>query len=426
MAWIDGELRSAVAISTDAYGNITSVDEGAKPGGHRLPGLVLPGFANTHSHAFHRALRGRTQLRGDFWSWREEMYRLANRLDPDSYLELATAVYSEMALAGFTCVGEFHYLHHQPDGRPYEDPNAMGHALIEAARRAGIRLTLIDACYLTGGIGRDLDPLQMRFGDGDAARWANRFAVIRPGDKARLAAAIHSVRAVPADQIPEVAGASIGVPLHIHLSEQPAENEECRRAYGLSPTALLAEKGVLGPQTTAIHATHVSADDLEILGVSGTGACICPTTERDLGDGIGPAWELSEAGVLLSIGSDQHAVIDPFEEARGLELHERLDTGARGAFTPEQLVGSLTSHGYRALGWDHGGRIVPGAPCDLVAVDLSSVRTAGSDPAQIVYTATAADVTHVVVGGQSVVEDRHHRIGDVAQLLAGSINPLWQ
>jgi formiminoglutamate deiminase len=424
-AWLHDEVRSGVAITAEG-GIITDVETEAAPGGHRLPGLVFPGFANTHSHAFHRALRGRTQEQGDFWSWRESMYRVASMLDPDRYLALATAVYAEMALAGYTCVGEFHYLHHEVDGRPYASPNAMGEALIEAASQAGVRLTLLDTCYIAGGIGRPLDSRQARFSDGDATAWAERVSRWQETPLVRIGAAIHSVRAVPADEIPTVVEASSGRPLHIHVSEQPAENEESRRAYGLSPTGLLAERGALGPNTTVVHATHVSADDLEILGISGTAACICPTTERDLGDGIGPAWELAEAGVLLSIGSDQHAIIDPFEEIRGLELNERLDTGARGAFSPAQLTAILTRHGYRALGWEGGGRIEVGAPCDLVAVDPDTVHTAGSAPEQLLYSATAADVTHVVVASEAIVTDGKHRLGDVAGLLREAIGPLWE
>ncbi|HKX75116.1 MAG TPA: formimidoylglutamate deiminase [Acidimicrobiia bacterium] len=424
-AWLSDGIQPGVAISADE-GVITDVETETAPRGQRLDGLVFPGFANTHSHAFHRALRGRTQEQGDFWSWREAMYRVASLLEPDSYLTLATAVYAEMALAGYTCVGEFHYLHHEPDGRPYSTPNAMGEALIEAAARAGIRLTLLDTCYLAGGIGRALDSRQARFSDGDAAAWAERVSKMPETPQTKIGAAIHSVRAVPQDEIPTVVEAATSRPLHVHVSEQPAENEETRRAFGLSPTGLLAERGALGPNTTVVHATHVSADDLEILGISGTGACICPTTERDLGDGIGPAWELAEAGVLLSVGSDQHAIIDPFEEIRGLELHERLDTGARGAFSPAQLVAILTRHGYRALGWDGGGRIEVGAPCDLVAVDPNTVHTAGSAPEQLIYAATAADVTDVVVGGEAIVAEGKHRLGDVARLLGEAIGPLWQ
>jgi formiminoglutamate deiminase len=425
-AWIDDQVVTGVRITADDLGTIAGVDREATPGDSpRLAGLVFPGFANAHSHAFHRALRGRTQQTGDFWTWREAMYQIADLLDPDSYLRLATAVYAEMALAGFTAVGEFHYLHHQPDGKTYADPNAMGTALIEAARQAGIRLTVLDACYLTGGIGQPLNSFQTRFGDRDAGAWASRVEGLVTDPNTRIGAAIHSVRSVPAEQIPTVVDAATGKVLHVHLSEQPAENEECRSFYQLSPTALLADRGALGTRTTAVHAIHVNTDDIEILGLSGTTICVCPTTERDLGDGIGPAWALSAAGARLALGSDQHAVIDPFEEARGLEMHERLATGTRGNFPPEALIAALTANGHRAIGWSEAGRIAVGAPCDLVAVSRTSVRTAAVAPNQLLFAATAADVSDVVVSGVSVVSGGVHRLGDVTRLLEQAITPLW-
>ncbi|GGM21898.1 formimidoylglutamate deiminase [Micromonospora sonchi] len=392
----------------------------------RLPGLTLPGLANAHSHAFHRALRGRTHGgRGDFWSWREQMYAVTTRLDPDSYLALARAVYAEMALAGITCVGEFHYLHHGPGGTPYDDPNAMSAALVEAAAHAGIRLTLLDTCYLTASVdGQPLAGPQRRFGDGDALRWADRVAAFTPdGAHARLGAAIHSVRAVPAEQLATVAGWADrrDAPLHVHLSEQPAENDACRAVHGRTPTGLLADHGVLGRSTTAVHATHPTSADLNLLGESRTGVCLCPTTERDLADGIGPARRMADAGVPLSLGSDSHAVIDPFEEARAVELDERLRTRRRGHFTPAELLTAASAAGHAALGWTDAGRIAAGDRADLVTVRLDSVRTAGVTPAGVWFAASAPDVTQVVVDGRVLVRDGQHLTVDVPQELATSI-----
>ena len=280
-----------------ADGRFTSVTHGVAPADvTRLPGLTLPGLANCHSHAFHRALRGRTQEdRGTFWTWREQMYSLASRLDPDSYLLLARAAYREMALAGITSVGEFHYLHHGPDGTPYDDPNAMGHALVEAGRQAGVRVVLLDTCYLAAGIGREPEGVQRRFGDGTADAWAERVEAL---DVPRRGVAVHSVRAVPRDQVPVVAdwARRHEAPLHVHLSEQVAENDQCLDAYGVTPTALLHEAGALGERTSAVHATHLTDRDIALLGDSRTHACFCPTTERDLGDGIGPSRRLHDAG----------------------------------------------------------------------------------------------------------------------------------
>jgi formiminoglutamate deiminase len=376
--------------------------------------LVVPGFANAHSHAFHRALRGRTHHgRGSFWTWRDLMYRVAATLDPESYYRLARAVYGEMALSGITAVGEFHYLHHGPDGTPYDDPNAMGHALIAAAADAGLRITLLDTLYLTSGVdGRQPEGVQRRFSDGSVDAWADRVDGLKAGAPARIGAAAHSVRAVPVDAFKGLAERRT---LHIHLSEQRKENEQCRAVHGCTPTELLRRNGILGPGTTAVHATHLTDDDIEALGGSGTGVCFCPTTERDLADGIGPARVLADRGSPLSLGSDSHAVIDPFAEAQGLEMGERLRTERRGAFTAAELIAAAANHG--AIGWDDAGAIRVGNRADLVAVSLDGVRTAGVDPAQAVFAATAADVTHVIADGRPIVRDGAHTRFDVAAAL---------
>jgi formiminoglutamate deiminase len=431
-AWLDAGPVPRVRVVI-ADGRIADVETGvdAAPGDERLAGLVLPGFANAHSHAFHRALRGRTHDGGGtFWTWRERMYAAAARLDPDTYLALARAAYAEMALAGVTCVGEFHYLHHGPGGTPYTDPNAMGHALVRAAADAGIRLTLLDTCYLAGGLDASghapLDAVQVRFGDGDAAAWSARVADLPELDHVRVGAAVHSVRAVPADQLPDVVRAAGGRPLHVHLSEQRAENAACEAFYGRTPTALLAEHGVLGPATTAVHATHLSDTDVALLGGSGTSVCACPSTEADLADGIGPFRALRAAGSPLAVGSDQHAVVDPLAEARLVESHERLASGERGRLAPAALVDALTVDGHRSLGWPDAGRLAPGQRADLVAVALDSPRTAGAAPEQIVMAASAEDVRTVVVDGRIVVRDRQHVLGEVGALLAAAVAPLWE
>ncbi|MEE1938564.1 formimidoylglutamate deiminase [Streptomyces sp. TRM 70361] len=429
-----------------AGGRITAVRTGTPappPGAEPLRGLTLPGLANAHSHAFHRALRGTAQTgSGTFWTWREVMYSVAGRLTPESYFSLARAVYAEMALAGITCVGEFHYVHHAPGGLPYDDPNAMGHALIAAAAEAGIRITLLDTCYLASGFGthpgaragadrrgRPLERHQLRFGDGSAAAWAERATALAPdGEHARVGAAIHSVRAVPAGELAAVAGwaRERGAPLHVHLSEQPAENEGCLAAHGRTPTRLLADHGVLGPGTTAVHATHLTEDDIALLSGSGTGVCLCPTTERDLADGIGPAAELDRAGVPLCLGTDSHALIDLLEEARAMELNERLRSRARGHWTAARLLRCATENGHAALGWPDAGRLAAGRLADLTTVALDSVRTAGPPPRlaaeAAVFAATGADVRHTVVGGRHVVREGVHRsVPDVPAALADAI-----
>jgi formiminoglutamate deiminase len=431
-AWLGGtEIAASVLVET-AGGRITAVTAGAAQpvGAVPLPGVTLPGLANAHSHAFHRALRGRTHRPGSFWSWREQMYALAERLTPDGYHALARAVFAEMALAGVTAVGEFHYLHHGPGGRRYADPNAMGHAVLAAAAEAGLRITLLDTCYLRGGVGAPATGVQERFSDGSAAGWAARVGALSSGPAVRIGAAVHSVRAVPPAAIAEVAGWAVdrAAPLHVHLSEQQAENEACLARYGRTPAALLAEAGALTGRTTAVHGTHLAAADRNLLAGAGSGVCLCPTTERDLADGIGPAAALHAAGVPLSLGSDSHAVVDLFEEARAVELDQRLNAGSRGQFTGAELLTAATATGMRALGWN-AGRIEPGRLADLAIVGLGSVRLAGIRPEHaldhLTFAATAADVTHTVVAGNLVVADgRHRRLGDVPAALRAALAPL--
>ncbi|RKR90510.1 formiminoglutamate deiminase [Micromonospora pisi] len=429
-AWLPGHEQPSLDVLIEVeQGRFRTVSAGvaAPPGVTRLAGVTLPGLANAHSHAFHRALRGRTHTeRGTFWSWRDRMYEVAGTLDPERYLALARATYAEMALAGITCVGEFHYLHHQPDGSPYAEPNVMGAALVEAAAQAGIRITLLDTLYLTSTVdGQPLDGIQRRFGDRDLDAWSERHDLLRPAPHARIGSALHSVRAVPLSALATFAYRNQGDPLHFHLSEQRAENEACLAAHGCTPTQLLADMGVLGPTATAVHATHLSGADLELLGSTRTGACLCPTTERDLADGIGPARSLADSGSPLSLGSDSHAVIDLFEEARAVELDERLRTERRGHFTPEELTHAATAAGHTALGWSDAGTIAVGARADLVTVRLDSVRTAAVPPGGAFFAATAADVTDVLVDGRVVVRDGRHVSVDVAAELGRSIRGVW-
>jgi formiminoglutamate deiminase len=428
-AWLESGTSAGVRVDV-RNGRIASVEAGVDPraGDERLGGVVMPGLANAHAHGFHRALRGRTQDRGgSFWSWREQMYAVAAKLDPDSCLALARATYAELALGGVTCVAEFSYLHHAAAGRHYDDPNAMGHALEQAAAEAGVRLTLLDTCYLAGGLAADghmpLDPVQQRFSDGDASAWAQRIGSLSDTDSVRHGAAIHSVRAVPADQLPDVVAAAEGRPLHVHLSEQPAENAACLAFHGCSPTALLAETGALGPRTTAVHATHVDGDDITLLGTSGTAVCACPTTEADLADGIGPFRRMVRAGSPLCLGSDQQVHSDLLAEARCVESYERLSSGERGRFSPTELMAALTRHD--VLGWPDAGAIAVGKRADLVAVRNDTPRTAGCRPDQMVTAASAADVHTVVVDGRVVVREGGHVLGDVGALLTAAIEPLW-
>jgi formiminoglutamate deiminase len=395
LAWLGGdEPERDVLIEIDG-GAIGAVTAGAEPeGAERLDGLTIPGLANAHSHAFQRALRGRTHGgTGSFWTWREQMYALAETITPDSYLPLARETFEEMALAGITVVGEFHYLH--------RGGNAMGEAVVEAARQVGIRLTLLDACYLRGGL--------ESFRDAGVGAWAARVDELREHDTLRIGAAIHSVRAVDMESARFVAewASARGAPLHAHVSEQPDENEACLKENGLTPTMTLAEAVAVSPSFTAVHATHLTDNDVTLLGFARV--CLCPTTERDLADGIGPAARLREAGAALCVGSDSQAFIDLFEEARAIELDERLATGVRGHHSPAQLLEAATAGGYESLGWPGGGRIAPGAPADLVNVALDGVALRGTPPqdavAATVFAGGPRDVRHVMVAGRWIVRN---------------------
>lgn len=425
-AIVDGVVREGVVIEA-RDGLIVSVDIDADVPWHArvLRGVVIPGAVNAHSHAFHRVLRSRTHRgRDSFWSWRDQMYAAAARLDPDSYRALARAVFAEMLLAGYTAVGEFHYLHHGPGGAAYADPNEMSHALAAAAEDAGIRLVLLDTLYLAGGPGVAADATQVRFSDGSVEAWAERTAALRPDGLVTHGLAVHSVRAVTPDAIAvaaEVARERV-VPLHAHVSEQPRENDEAIAAYGRTPVEILRDAGALGSEFTAVHATHLTDADIRALGSSLV--CVCATTERDLADGIGPIPSLRDAGARLCLGSDSHAVIDPFEEARAVELDERLGSRRRGSFTGEELLAVMTTGGASALGLPARG-IAVGAPADFIEVDTSSVRLAGHDREAavdaLVYAAAPGDVRTVVVGGVERVRSGQHVSIDVATELDQAI-----
>ena len=424
LAWLGGE-RAEPGVLVEVDGDrIVAARPGAPPGdAQRLAGLTLPGLANAHSHSFQRALRGRTHgANGSFWTWREQMYALAATLDPDSYLDLARATFAEMALAGITLVGEFHYLHHAPDGTPYDDPNTMGEAVIAAAGAAGVRLTLLDACYLRGGL--------PSFRDESADAWAARVDELRESATVRIGAAIHSVRAVDPASAAAVADWVGERPLHAHVSEQAAENEACLDAYGLTPTEVLADAGAISDRFTAVHGTQLAEEDIGRLGAAGATCCLCPTTERDLADGIGPARAMIDAGARLALGSDSHALIDLFEEARAVELDERLETGFRGAQSPTALLRAATENGHACLGWPDAGRIEAGARADLVTVGLGSVRLAGTDRqsalASLVFAASAADVRSVIVDDRQVVRDGAHVEIDVGAELRAAIEAAWR
>ena len=341
----------------------------------------LPALATAHSHAFQRAMRGHAQRRGapagasdDFWSWRGHMYRIASALTPESILATSRVAFRDLAAAGVRTVGEFHYVHHQPDGTPYSDRTILSDAVIEAAKAEGLRIALLRVAYHRAGAGRAAEPPQRRFCDpdvDDVLRDVDTLRARYAGDpQVRIGIAPHSVRAVPPSWLAPLAAhaARHSLPLHMHVAEQAREIDECVAETGRRPVELLGELGVLSDRFCAVHATHLTGDEARLLGAARAFACICATTERDLGDGLPDITALRAAGARLCVGIDSHVVTDPLEELRALETHERLRTQTRLTHTPpaearggggETLAaqlwreGSLTSAA--ACGFDDAG-----------------------------------------------------------------------
>ena len=345
----------------------------------------LPAFALAHSHAFQRGMRGRAQRAtpgqsDDFWGWREAMYGLAGSLTPESIYRISLVAYRELAAAGVLTVGEFHYVHHQPDGTPYGDRLVMSDAVIRAAKDAGLRIALLRVIYARAGAGQDPAPAQRRFCDGSLEQGLADIASLcaRHGNDpdVRIGIAPHSVRAVPPAWLGEIGrfAAEHSLPLHMHVAEQRAEIEACLAETRRRPVELLADNGVLSPRFVAVHATHVTPSEARLLGTAETFVCLCPTTERDLGDGLPDVATLVAERIRLCLGVDSHVMSDPFEEMRGVALGERLRTRQRFGPWPapaEALWASASTQGALALGFaDAGGvlEIEHGAPA-LALVD---------------------------------------------------------
>jgi formimidoylglutamate deiminase len=354
-----------------------------------LPGVaLLPGFVNTHSHVFQRALRGHTHRplsqHDTFWTWRRAMYDEAQRLNPDLLYEGALTTYREMLAAGYTSVGEFHYVHHQPGGQPYADPNVMSEAVIQAGRDAGIRVVLLMTAYAQSGFNQPPEERQRRFCDVSVDAYLNRVETLRVSG-VLIGVAPHSVRAVPEEWFRAIADYSHAhrLPLHIHADEQRAEIEQCLATYGCTPIELLERFGALGAMTTIVHATHASAIEIALLAQHGCTVCVCPTTEGDLGDGVAPYAELLTAHIPLAIGSDSNTRLDPIEELRWAEYSARMRYQRRRVLVADELAAPgplLLEYGARrgaaALGLETGV-IAPGMLADFVAVDVNHPSLAG-------------------------------------------------
>jgi formimidoylglutamate deiminase len=429
LIYLDGRFESGRAIVCDDAGNIVRIAASEEvPDAIRLSGrALLPGMVNAHSHAFQRVIRGRTEHRSEhstdsFWTWREQMYAAANRLEPEEIYDVSRMAFLEMALTGITAVGEFHYIHHQRDGSPYSDPNLLEREVIRAARDVGIRIALLRVAYARAGYQTEPNPLQIRFIEQTPDVYLKHLEQLLGAPElsdgtAWVGVAPHSVRAVPLDYLKTIVtfANERALPVHMHVAEQPAEVSACIEEYGRSPVALLETEGLLSKRFTAVHAIHVTPKAIASLARAGAFVCACPTTERNLGDGVVPVDAYLDAGVRISLGSDSQIQIDLLEDARELEYHLRLQKMQRNVLAPElarKLFDCATINGAVSIGLHGGGKIEVGSPADFFTVDLEDLSIAGADPdsllTNIVFSLSRTAVRDVVVGGKQIISHGLH------------------
>jgi formimidoylglutamate deiminase len=418
--YVDGRFQPDRAVVCDSAGKIESIVDGQDVhDAIRLRGrAMLPGMVNAHSHAFQRLIRGRTEHRSQdstdsFWTWREQMYAAANSLEPDDIYAVSRRAFLEMAQTGITAVGEFHYIHHARDGSPYSDPNLLEREVIRAARDVGIRIALLRVAYARAGYQTEANPQQVRFIEDSSDIYLKNLEQLLDvnDDMAWIGVAPHSVRAVPLDYLKTIVAFANEHELvvHMHVAEQPAEVSACIAEYGRSPVALLETEGLLSKRFTAVHAIHVTPKAIAALARGGAFVCACPTTERNLGDGVIPVDAYFDAGVRVSLGTDSQIQIDLLEDARELEYHLRLQKMERNVLAPmlaQRLFDCATINGAASIGFD-GGRIKPGAPADFFTVDLNDLSIAGAPVddllTNIVFSLARTAVRDVVVGGRRIV-----------------------
>lgn len=424
LLYSQGAFAGGRALFVSSGGNILAADAAPSAETVSLPRkAVLPGFVNAHSHSFQRLIRGKSESRAmsgrDFWSWRGTMYHAAAHLDPDEVYDVARMAFLEMMLSGTTTVGEFHYLHHAPGGRPYDDPNLLSKQVIAAAKSVGIRIVLLRSAYMRSGYELPSDPGQIRFFE-PAASFIENLEALAAATDVPVGVAPHSLRAVPLRELKEIAAWSRArkLPLHMHVAEQIAENEACLREYGLTPVALLGREGLLGPGFTAVHAIHISKEEIGMVARSGATVCSCPTTERNLGDGVIVADQVMREGIAIALGSDSQAQIDPLEDARELEYHLRLERQQRAILDQigEQTLASrlfdcATVNGAHSLGVN-AGVLSPGSLADFFTVDLDDVSIADHSDEDLlplaVFALNRTAIRDVIVNGRWVVRDGRH------------------
>ncbi len=413
---------------------------------------ILPGLVNAHSHAFQRVIRGRTEHRSieskdSFWTWREMMYSAASRLSPNDVYDASRMAFMEMALCGITSVGEFHYLHRDPHGQAYQDPNLLAKQVIRAARDVGLRIALLRVAYARSGFELPANERQKRFIEEDPTTYLRNLEQLKT-DLERdheegtvwVGVAPHSVRAVPIDYLREVSGYAREqkLSIHMHVAEQPAENDASIAEYGKSPVALLAAHEILNERFTAVHAVHVTGDEAKMIGDSRAVVCACPTTERNLGDGIVPADMYFQNEVRIAFGTDGHTQIDLLEDARELEYHLRLARMERNVLAPDsqgksalaaRLFEGATVHGSASIG-AKSDVLGAGGPADFFTVDLNDPSIAGASEddllSNIVFSMTRSAVRDVFVGGEQLVKDGRHRAQDeIVEAFVGLQKRLW-
>ncbi len=428
LIYTGGKFESGLAMVVDEDGTIarfSRADEDLKMA-LRMPGrAMLPGLVNAHSHTFQRVIRGRTEQRTSaekdtFWSWRESMYHAANAMSPDDIYRAARMAFLEMALSGITAVGEFHYVHQDLE---------VARTILRAGEEVGPRVTLLRTAYMRAGWQKDPHPGQVRFLTPDIEKFMADTDGLIAGD-ARVGVAPHSVRAVPLEYLRTLSeyARERRLPLHMHVSEQPAEVDACIAEYGCRPVELLRENGILGERFTAVHAIHITAEEAGFLG--GSTVCACPTSERNLGDGAVPADKLFQAGARICFGSDSNVQIDILEDARELEYHLRMNRLERAVLEAPWLFKSATESGARSLGAAGGGLEVK-YPADFFTIDLNDCSVAGADPesllAHVVFSLERTAVRDVCVGGERIVHDGRHRLQEEIVREFGEVQrKLWQ
>ena len=426
-------FMSDAGLLVDAAGRIAAIGPAAALTADqlvKLPGkAILPGLVNAHSHSFQRLIRGMAESRvtsgKDFWSWRGTMYHAAAKLSLEDIYDVARMAFLEMLMSGTTTVGEFHYLHNAPDGQTYRDPNAAAEQIIAAAQSIGIRIVLLRSAYVRAGFGLSPDPGQSRFYETSETFLASMQALIAGKDRTQTSTvhfgvAPHSMRAVPLRDLLEISSfaATHHLPIHMHISEQVAENNACVQEYGSTPLALLAAENVLSDRFTAVHAIHITPQEAGSMAEARATICSCPTTERNLGDGILAADQIIARGIPVCLGSDSQAQIDPLEDARELDYHLRLEKQQRAILDQidkqsiaTRLYDSATLHGARSLGLP-SGRFVPNTFADFFTVDLDDLSIAGHDRQSllplIVFGLQRSAIRDVVVHGKFALRNGQH------------------